>query len=91
MESTRVDVSLIEASKTCCDVEAGLTIPMPPRRTGRASRSLSSLEQGGWPVKAGIRACCMDSSNGCSRSAMSGMVLDRKDQRLERHIYVRTQ
>ena len=38
-------------------VDTGLVIPIPPRRTGRASRSLSSLEQGGRPVKAGIRCC----------------------------------
>ena len=49
MVATRDDVSLVEASKLRCDVDTGLVIPIPPRRTGRASRSLSSLEQGGRP------------------------------------------
>lgn len=85
MVATRGDVSLVEASKLRCDVDTGLrVIPIPPRRTGRASRSLSSLEQGGRPVKAGIRCCWIASSSGFSRSAISGMVRDRKDQRLER-------
>ena len=84
MVAARGDVSLVEASKLRCDVDAGLVIPIPPRRTGRANRSLSSLEQGGRPVRAGIKCCWIASSSGFSRSALFGMVRDRKDQRLER-------
>ena len=74
------DVRLTDASKACCDVDTGLVVPIPPRRTGRANSSLSSLEQGGRPVKAGIKCCWIAYSNGCSRSAISGMVHDRKVQ-----------
>ena len=77
MVATRGDVSLIEASKLRCEVDTGLVIPIPPSRIGRASRSLSSLEQGGRPVRAGIRCCWIVSSNGFSRSAISGMVGDK--------------
>ena len=55
--ATRVDVSFIDASNICCDVVVGLTIPKPPRRIGRANKSLSNVEHGGRPVIAGIRCC----------------------------------
>ena len=84
MVAARGDVSLVEASKLQCDVDTGLVIPIPPRRTDRANRSLSSLEQGGRPVRAGIKCYWIASSSGFNRSAISGMVRDRKDQRLER-------
>ena len=55
----------------------GFDIPMPPSLTGRASRSLSSSEHGGRPVRAGIKCWWIASSNGCSRVEMSGMVRDK--------------
>lgn len=62
----------------------GLWMPKPPRRMGSASRSLSTEEQGGHPVKAGMKCWCSASSNGCSRSAISGTVLSKYDQWLDR-------
>ena len=55
MAVTRGDVSCIEASKILCELDTVLVIPIPPRRTGRASSSLSTLEQGGRPGRVGIR------------------------------------
>ena len=55
MAVTRGDVSRVDASKILYELDAGLVIPIPPRRTGRASSSLSTLEHGGRPVRAGIR------------------------------------
>ncbi len=57
MSATRGDVIFIDASFAFCDAVTGLVIPIPPRRTGRASRSLISLEHAGCPVKAGSRWC----------------------------------
>ena len=75
--------------KWCCDVlceeklsEAmveGLQMPKPPRRMGSSSRSLSTEEQGGHPVKAGMKCWCNASSNGC-RSAISGTVPSKYNQ-----------
>ena len=47
MVAARGDVSLVEASKLRCDVDAGLVIPIPPRRTGRANRSPPLLSKVG--------------------------------------------
>ena len=57
MASTSGVVTLTDPSKTRCDIYAGLTIPIPPIRIRRANKSLSTLEQGGQPVKAGIGWC----------------------------------
>ncbi len=48
MSATRGDVTFIDASFAFCDAVTGLVIPIPPVRTGRASRSLISLEHAGW-------------------------------------------
>ena len=42
----------------------GLTMPNPPCLTGRASRSLSSVEQDGRPDRAGMRRCLIAVSRG---------------------------
>ena len=52
MAATRGVFNLTDASK---EEDTGLMIPTPPRRTGRANKSLSILEQGGRPVRAGIK------------------------------------
>ena len=46
------------------DMAEGLHIPRPPRRVGRANRALSMEEQGGRPVRAGIRCWWIAISNG---------------------------
>ena len=48
-------VALMHQRYYVSKLDAGLVIPIPPRRTGRASSSLSTLEHGGRPVRAGIR------------------------------------
>ena len=55
MAATRGVVNLTDASKDLWEEDTGLMIPIPPRRTGRANKSLSILEQGGRPVRAGIK------------------------------------
>ena len=65
------------------DVADGSRIPRPPSRTGGASRSRTMEEHGGRPVSTGMR-WCIAFSNGCSRSSMSGTVLSRYDQRLDK-------
>ena len=52
----------------------GLTMPNPPCLTGRASRSLSSVEQDGRPDRAGMRRCLIAVSRGRRRFCMSGIV-----------------
>ena len=50
----RVDVIFIQASYSWSVEEVGSTRPNPPSFVGRARRALSSREQGGLPVMAGI-------------------------------------
>ena len=83
IRATRGAVRRWEAWKVLGDSTVGLRRPSPPSLTGRESRSLSSDEQGGCPVRAGMKWWWMAFSRGRSRSWMSGIVRSRYDHRLD--------
>ena len=56
----------------------GLLIPRPPRRTGRAKKSLISSLHGFWPVSEGMSLVLIFSSSVLNIFSVSGMVLVRK-------------
>ena len=62
----------------------GLLRLKPPRRAGRAKRSLSASLTQSLPVRAGMNLDLMASSRGCRRSAMSGTVRRRYVHLLDR-------
>ena len=55
----------------------GLVMPSPPRRAGKARRSLYWSLKGFWPVSDGRKCCRMVVSSGFIMSSMFGIVLDR--------------
>ena len=56
----------------------GLTKPSPPNLAGSASNFLSTSLGGALPHKEGIKLKQIQSSRGCRRSSIFGVVLHRK-------------
>jgi len=81
--ATRGVVSFTEASYLSSDVATGFISPRPPSLTGRASRSLVTFEQGGRPVRAGMKTWWIAFSRGWKRSLIPGTVLDKYVHLLE--------
>ena len=64
MSATSGAVIFSDDWKDSDDMAEGLCIPRPQRRVGRANRALSMEEQGGRPVRAGIKCWWISISNG---------------------------
>ena len=64
MNTTSEAVIFSYDMKDSDDMAEGLRIPRPPRRVGRANRALSMEEQGGRPVRAGMRCWWIAIANG---------------------------
>ena len=75
MRVARGAVTSTDDENSWLQVFTGLLRPRPPRRAGRAKRSLSASLTHSLPLRAGMNF--MASSIGCRRSAMSGTVWKR--------------
>ena len=74
---TRSDVTFFDASYSSLAWKEGSARLRPPILEGRASIFLSTCEQGGLPVTAGMKLLCIASSIGCSNGPLWGTVRHR--------------
>ena len=74
MRLARGAVTFWEEVNSWAAVSIGFVRPRPPRRVGRAKRSLSAVVTQLLPVRAGMKWRLIASSRGCSTSEVSGMV-----------------
>ncbi len=77
-----LDHSIVNCSLMVCEfmyslsaIAVGIVIFNPPRRAGRESNSLSSLEHGSYPVSAGMNCSCIAFSRGAKSVLMFSQVL----------------
>ena len=75
-----VSGDVIDSDEWKCpeDCLHGLLMPSPPRRAGKAMRSLMSSLQAFWPVSDGMSQVLIISSSGLNNSSALGIVLERK-------------
>ena len=75
IRSTRGCATFMEAEYSVVERLEGFSRPRPPKRAGRASSSLSRSEGAARPVSEGINLVLSNSSSGCKRWPMLGIVL----------------